>query len=223
MKKILLVEFNKNFIDDINRSLMINERSDLSITIIKDAMQVESYISSYVFDCIIIYAGFIESRSWGLSIPIRSYARNVDELELSQSYGIKCYGIVNKSLQLFKYIDEDNFVDERVHNSFEDAERPTNVLTASDMPDSIRDWQTPESRKDKKIPTFEPVDANPAFGVYQNVTSENYGSNQQMVSQQRHCLSYTCLSLGGLPNRGEDHLPMRLILKPFVFYHVIKR
>ena len=42
MKKILLVEFNKNFIDDINRSLMINERSDLSITIIKDAMQVES-------------------------------------------------------------------------------------------------------------------------------------------------------------------------------------
>ena len=44
-----------------------------------------------------------------------------------------------------------------------------------------------------------------------------------MVSQRRHCLSYTCLSLGGLPNRGEDHLPMRLILKPFVFYHVIKR
>ena len=189
MKKILLVEFNKNFIDDINRSLMINERSDLSITIIKDAMQVESYISSYVFDCIIIYAGFIESRSWGLSIPIRSYARNVDELELSQNYGIKCYGIVNKSLQLFKYIDEDNFVDERVHNSFEDAERPTNVLTASDMPDSIRDWQTPESRKDKKIPTFEPVDANPAFGVYQNVTSENYGSNQQMVSQQKEVSS----------------------------------
>lgn len=156
MKKVLLIDSSKNFIDDINRNLLINARDDMQITIIENINAVENYITSQNFDVVVLYAGFVESRDWQFGIPVRSYARKVAEIEISEKNNIKCYGLVNKSVTLIKDIAEDKLEPVRA-----ESERPTNVLTSEDMPENLKEWNSREigselkkNKKTKEIPSY---------------------------------------------------------------------
>ena len=212
MRKVLLVEYSKSFIEDINRSLLINERNDISITAIEDINQVENYLASSSYDVVVIYAALSETRDLNLNIPVRSYARKVTDVEISEKHHIKCFGIINRSTDLFNCILEDNLSDTRIPNTFEDSERPTNVLTQADLPEQFKsNWQTasePVKKKEQKVkvPVFEVKDENTQSSkildqfeeipqtqsyqpyqnnpLYQNTNSNNQQNTQQSYQQE---------------------------------------
>lgn len=162
MRKVLLVDYSKNFIGDLNSYLLINENDDISITTLETIDQVDNYVYSQGFDIVVIYAGFVESREWLFDIPVRSYARKMTDIELSKKYNIRCYGIIKNSEELINHIMKDNL---NLTSSFEDTERPTNVLTSEDMPENLKGWTTPDpvpSKKEKttNIPSYQVSDGN---------------------------------------------------------------
>ena len=126
MIKVLIVETSRNFIDDLNRTLLIDEREDISVTVLEDINYVENYIYENKYDALIIQAALLESRDWNFNLPIRTYAKNDSSFELSESYGYKCYGIITRSRVLLDNIASDNFN----YNIYEgNNEENTTVLT----------------------------------------------------------------------------------------------
>lgn len=150
MRNVLLIDYSRNFLEDLQRNLLINERDDINITMLDSIDQVDNYIYSYNYDIVVIYAGFAESREWLFDIPVRSYARKMTDIELSKKYRIRCYGIIKRSSELIDNIMKDNL---NLTSSFEDTERPTNVLTSDDIPDHLKDWTepAPAPKKEKKV------------------------------------------------------------------------
>lgn len=162
MRNVLLVDYSRNFIGDIQRNLLINEMDDINIVTLESIDQVDNLVYSQSFDVIVVYAGLVESREWTFDIPVRSYARKMTDIELSKKYNVRCYGIIKRSAELIDYIMKDNL---NLSSSFEDTERPTNVLTSEDIPESLKGWQSTESIQPKKskktnIPSYQVEESN---------------------------------------------------------------
>ena len=109
MIKALIIETSRNFIDDLNRTLLIDEREDVDITVLDNINYVENYIYENKYDVLVIQAALLESRDWNFNLPIRTYAKNDSSFDLSESYGFKCYGIITRSRVLIDKIANDNF------------------------------------------------------------------------------------------------------------------
>ena len=202
MKKILLVELNRGFIDDINRSLLINERNDLYFTDINDPSKVESCLRNERYDMVLIYASFVSTRYWDIGIPVRSYARKEEEVEASLAAGIKCYGVINRTSALFSCIEKDDLTKDGLSSTYNDTEGTTNILTADDLPNQFSDWQsnaptTPSGRRDfETIPLSEEQDNSPKVTDYVSQTADtntvtetdnpqNYQQSYQQGYQQQ--------------------------------------
>ncbi len=198
MKRVLLVDYSKNFIDNIQRYLLINEHSELMITTIEDINQVSSYLASQQFDLIVVFAGYLESIELNFNIPIRSYARKEEEIELSERYKISCYGVVTKSQTLIEDILNDDLVSK--NSSFEDAERSTRTLKADDIPEQFKDgsWNTGYTEQPqqsmqevkKTVPSYgEQTDNDMVFE--QQTQSYNQSANAQYnILQQQQAFQY---------------------------------
>ena len=80
MRNVLLVDYSRNFIGDIQRNLLINEMDDINIVTLESIDQVDNLVYSQSFDVIVVYAGLVESREWTFDIPVRSYARKMTDI-----------------------------------------------------------------------------------------------------------------------------------------------
>ncbi len=181
MRKVLLIDYSRNFIGDIQRNLLINERDDIEITTLETIDQVDNIVYSQKFDIIVIYAGLVESREWKYDIPVRSYARKMSDIEISKKYNIRCYGIIKRSSELIEYIIKDNL---SLTSSFKDTERPTNVLTAEDMPDNLKNWtetgeKTVKKEKKTNVPSYQVENKLNDRFIDVAANDQNTSSNQQ--------------------------------------------
>ena len=83
MIKALIVDINVSFLEDISRTMMIDERTDIEVFSENNINNVDKKVIDYKPDVIVLSAKVCESRDWNFNIPVRTYARNVKDMELA--------------------------------------------------------------------------------------------------------------------------------------------
>lgn len=131
MIKALIVDINVSFLEDISRTMMIDERTDIEVFSENNINNVDKKVIDYKPDVIVLSAKVCESRDWNFNIPVRTYARNVKDMELANNQNLKCYGVVSRSAHLLDAIVKDTSLTNDVNDS-------TDILTADEMPEEFR-------------------------------------------------------------------------------------
>jgi len=107
MIKALIVDTNISFIDDISRTLMIDERNDIEVYPETNIDNVDRKISNINPNVVVVSAKICDSREWDFGIPVRTYARNAKEIAVANSMNLECYGVVARSTHLLDAIVHD--------------------------------------------------------------------------------------------------------------------
>ena len=106
MRNIILVDINRGFLDDMTRTLAINEIPDIRIYNENDLNKLGQDIQQNNATEILVNAKLLDGWDWNYPIPVYSYARTKDDLELALSFPqIPCYGQISKSMQLLTAIE----------------------------------------------------------------------------------------------------------------------
>ena len=111
MTTILLVDTNYTFTADVESRLILNEIPDLQIVALNNVEDVFRIVQNVQPDKVLLNAAVLEMYpDWNLTIPVISYARNMDSLALAAKHNIACYGVVNTPEALLTAIENNSFV-----------------------------------------------------------------------------------------------------------------
>lgn len=111
MTTILLVDTNYTFTADVESRLILNEIPDLQIVALNNVEDVFRIVQNVQPDKVLLNAAVLEMYpDWNLTIPVISYARNMDSLALAAKHKIACYGVVNTPEALLTAIENNSFV-----------------------------------------------------------------------------------------------------------------
>ncbi len=153
MLKALIVDNNVSFIDDISRTLMIDERSDIEVYPETNIDNVDRKMDSVNPDVLVVSARICDSRDWNFGIPVRTYARNARELSIANTQKLECYGVVTRSTQLLNAIVKDS----SLYDS--SMETDTSVLTSNDLPTNFN--HVPFANQQQTNNGFEEIKSEP--------------------------------------------------------------
>lgn len=176
MIKALIVDINVSFLEDISRTMMIDERTDIEVFSENNINNVDKKVLDYKPDVIVLSAKVCESRDWNFNIPVRTYARNVKDMELANKQNLKCYGVVSRSAHLLDAIVKDTTL-------YNDVNDSTDILTAEDMPEEFRYafQQGNDGFEDISKKTSNNEVNSSAKNITQE-TTQNYQQNKQYAS-----------------------------------------
>ena len=137
MQKILLIDTNQTFTSDIERNLIINEYDDIDIITRNNIDEALMQIYSINPDRIVLPGSIVMAANWlDYGISICSYARNNNEIIMSDNACIPCYGIINKSTDLINMIRSNNVINITNGNNktIQEESDVTSILTSQDNP-----------------------------------------------------------------------------------------
>lgn len=166
MSKILLIDQTYTFTADVESRMILNDIMDIDLMTLNNVEDVFKVIENNHPDKVIINASILEFYpDWNLSVPVISYARNMEDLSLSAMKKIPCYGVVNSAEELLMAIQNDSIIQiketsvtqepvrqeplkqerERIQTKKEEGKSPTLSQPLIDPDDWESDFEIPET------------------------------------------------------------------------------
>lgn len=111
MKKILYVDMNKEFVQDLEMAFLLEIHADYDLRCIDSIVDISQNVNVYKPDLIILAFNILAKQdSWNINgIPIAFCARNKAELEKGAEHGHKTIGIIEDIPMLLKKIEQEPY------------------------------------------------------------------------------------------------------------------
>lgn len=160
MKKILYVDSDTEFVEDLDMRKMIDMEEDYILRTVKSIVDISQNVNIFKPDLIVLSYNILKKQdTWNINqIPIAYFAKNREELEAGAVYGFKTIGFTDDPVVLIKKLGEEPYfaaLPERKkekpekHKESEKAEAQSASLEKSDI-------KKRESEKPEKIVHTEP-------------------------------------------------------------------
>lgn len=157
MRNILILG-QSSFVADLEVTVLTEEIEDLEFGFASSVEKAVALLDNGSWDEFIIFAGFLESIDLStIDVPVTSYARNANGLDIASKERIKSYGIVNRASELLKNIRSGAILSFEAPESPETTDNPeietqsANEEKTSQKPDlSVSAHDAPMRNKEKK-------------------------------------------------------------------------
>ena len=166
--KIVLVDTNVVFINDIQRTMMIDERDDMEFISVNDLNNVLNAVVEHNPDLVVVSAKLTGSMDWStLEVTVRSYAQSAKDIATSTQNGILCYGIIERSKQLIEAIENGNTVNEIKTGNEKTEEKKEEPQKAEEQPPKNEPETQPEVvEENQNLPQAGPTIVPTGNGIY---------------------------------------------------------
>lgn len=168
MLKVLLIDSDVLFTDDVQQGAILGSYDNLSLIIRNDPDNLMSLIEREKPDRIVIHQSMLDAYDWHLPIPIRSYARTDRQLRraLNEKYEkIPCYGVVHQVSGLLSAIQNDSVMTlkksekkEADDSKQQDAAKPSDHSKQTNTQKKKQKKERPPMKKKKDEFEFEEDD-----------------------------------------------------------------
>ena len=156
--RVMIVDTNVSFLDDIQRIMLIDERTDLEIVPVNDINEVPQCFNETNPDQIVVSIRLIESMDWNFGVPVYTYARNDKEMENLVGSSYPCYGVVKRSTKLLDAIVSGTVihVEKSVQTTQQTAQQTTQTTQQTVQQTTQQTTQNTQESNDAYLPAVTP-------------------------------------------------------------------
>lgn len=205
MRNILIVETDTMFRADIEKRKTLGNYDDFDLFYEnRPERLMESIDENSITEVVVNTEELGSYPDWDIDVPVTCYARSAEGIKEASNYGIPCFGITGKAVQLLDKIksgetisisggskakkepeyDEDDDEEYEVVNT-EDVEDVEDVEDIEDMDDDIVKRKTRSAAKKQKEQknvnkNNKPARTRKPVSAYDNETEDEYGDEEEV-------------------------------------------